>query len=277
MLELKYEGNSDEILQLITADVNTTNSRDFLDNHRLKIIWFTEDLNEVRIDGEEQSYSKNQIIFLTEFHQAELIQANQARILGFNRPFYCVLDNDDDVGCKGILFYGAAHVPMIEIPNEHLKRFEILWQMFSSEMDAHDHLQLSMLQTMLTRYLILCTRLFQSQSSIPDSYSEMEIIREFNYLVEKHFKTKHHLADYAHILNKSPKTISNIFAKLHSRTPSTYIRERILLECKRLLCHSDKQVSEIAYEVGYNDVQTLSRFFKSQLGVSPKQFRNSCQ
>jgi hypothetical protein len=35
--------------------------------------------------------------------------------------------------------------------------------------------------------------------------SQLDIVREYNYLVESNFKTKHQVADYAEMLNKSPK------------------------------------------------------------------------
>ena len=47
-----------------------------------------------------------------------------------------------------------------------------------------------------------------------------------------------------------------------------------MLEARRLLNYSEMSVSEIAYELGYTDLQTFSRFFKKQQGVSPNDFRN---
>jgi len=51
------------------------------------------------------------------------------------------------------------------------------------------------------------------------------------------------------------------------------IQNRIMLEARRLLTYTDKAVSEIAYEIGYDDLQSFSRFFKSREGLSPKDFK----
>ena len=52
-----------------------------------------------------------------------------------------------------------------------------------------------------------------------------------------------------------------------------FIRERILLEAKRLLVYSDKSIKEIAYEIGFEDIQSFSRFFKGKENKSPSEYR----
>ena len=140
-------------------------------------------------------------------------------------------------------------------------------------MSSEDNLQIEMLQMMLKRYLILRTRLFKSQESYPNEKVELDLVREFNFLVEQHFKSKHTVSEYAELLNKSPKTLSNLFSKISSKTPLQYIQERKMLEAKRLLQHSNLQIQEIAYKIGYDDIQTFSRFFKKKAGVSPSEFK----
>ena len=176
--------------------------------------------------GKTQRFRQNQIICLTEFHKVEPKYIGTTRFLRFNRPFYCILDHDVEVSCKGVLFFGASQLPIIDIPSDELEKFETLWKMFSIEMQSNDNLQMDMLQMMLKRYLILCTRLYKTQSNYPTQKIETDIIREFNFLVEKHFKTKHSVAEYADMLHKSPKTLSNLFSKMGGKTPLQYIQER---------------------------------------------------
>jgi hypothetical protein len=94
----------------------------------------------------------------------------------------------------------------ITIPDEELEKFEILWKMFAIEMESKDDLQNDMLLMMLKRLLILCTRIYKEQTELTTfDKSQLDIVREYNYLVESNFKTKHQVADYAEMLNKSPK------------------------------------------------------------------------
>ena len=154
-------------------------------------------------------------------------------------------------------YSGASQLPIIQIPVEATEQFETLWNMFTIEMESDDNLQIDMLQMMLKRYLILCTRLFKEQEQYPKENKESDIVREFNFLVEKYFKTKHTVAEYAALLFKSPKTLSNVFSKIGSKTPLQYIQDRKLLEAKRKLRYSDMQIQEIAYDIGYEDIQAF--------------------
>lgn len=268
-----YTGQINEFLRL--DDVNTLNC--FLLKEKisegLSIIWTLEDLI-IKVDGEEKKFQANEILFLTEFHTIEILKIESVRLVRFNRAFYCISEHDNEVGCKGILFFGASQLPKIAIPENELEKFETLWKMFSIEMDSIDDLKNEMLQMMLKRLLILCTRIYKEQTELTSfDRNQLDIVRKYNYLVEKHFKTKHQVVDYANLLNKSPKTLSNLFKKYGNKSPLQIIQDRKILEARRLLQYSDKSIKEIAYEIGYEDIQTFSRFFKKIEGISPSHFK----
>lgn len=272
---MKFIGKTNEYLLLQTLeDIDFNIIHEQIEGD-LTILWFISGVNELIIDSKKHVFTKDQIVFLTEFHKVKIGSIGKIRYLRFNRPFFCVIDHDSEVGCKGLLFFGASQLPVIQIPTEVLEQFETLWKMFSIEMGSNDNLQIYMLQMMLKRYLILCTRLFKIQASYPNEKIEIDIVREFNFLVEQHFKTIHSVSEYANLLNKSPKTISNVFSKIGAKTPLQYIQKRRILEAKRLLSYSNKQIQEIAFEIGFDDLQAFSRFFRNQIGVSPSTYRAS--
>jgi AraC-like DNA-binding protein len=270
-----YTGQLNEYIRL--AEIDATNC-DLLKEKiadGLSIIWSLDEIK-IKVDGNEQLFPANSVLFLTEYHKVEVLSISSARLIRFNRAFYCIADHDSEVGCKGILFFGASQFPKIGIPNEELEKFEILWKMFAIEMTSKDDLQNDMLQMMLKRLLILCTRIYKEQTELTNfDKKQLDIVREYNYLVESHFKTKHQVADYAEMLNKSPKTLSNLFKKYNEKSPLQIIQNRTILEARRLLRYSDKSIKEIAYEIGYEDIQSFSRFFKKSEGVSPSDFKKT--
>lgn len=270
---MKFIGSTEETLHLLNIDGENCDVLHTRKESELTILWFESDDNKLTIDGVDYDFHQNQMIFLTEFHRLEMDCLKKTRMIRFNRPFYCVLDHDEEVGCKGILFFGAAKLPIISIPKKEQRTFDTLWEMFSIEMQSHDSLQIEMLQMMLKRLLILCTRVYKSQDHLPEEKQKMDLIREFNFLVERHFKTKHSVKEYADMLFKSPKTLSNVFLKSGYKTPLQFIQERRMLEARRLLRHSQMQIKEIAYDIGFEDLQSFSRFFKKNEGVSPSEFR----
>ena len=271
---MRFSGKTDEFLLLkeITAE-NCGLVKEAIKSS-LSILWTLEEGTELLIDGVAYSLKPNQLIFLTEFHKVEIIKIRGLRLIRFNRPFYCILDHDSEVSCKGLLFFGASNVPIIQIPSDELEKFEIVWKMFTIEMQSKDTLQIEMLQMMLKRFIILCTRLSKEQNQQDQlEHSSLNLIRQFNFLVENHFSTKHTVSEYAQLMNKSPKTLSNFFAKNHDKTPLQIIQGRILLEARRKLAHTDLPIKEIAYAVGFDSIQSFSRFFKKKEGQSPIDFR----
>jgi len=270
---MKFIGNSKEYLLLESVDHRNCEVLTSTPESSLSAIWFDSDGNELIIDGQKHCFQKNQIVFLTEFHKVEVKYVDRINLLRFNRPFYCILDHDAEVGCKGILFFGASQLPIISIPEKDTETFVTLWKMFSIEMGSQDDLQIDMLQMMLKRYLILCTRIYKQQHKIKTPKEELDLVREFNFLVEKNFKTHHSVAAYASLLNRSPKTLSNLFSQMDAKTPLQYIQERKMLEARRLLHYSTLSIKEIAYELGYEDIQTFSRFFKRHEGIAPSEFK----
>ena len=72
-----------------------------------------------------------------------------ARLIRFNSAFYNIYDHDSEVGCKGLLFFGARGVPRVQIELLSLKTFETVYRMFQLEIGQNDHLQLEMLQMKL--------------------------------------------------------------------------------------------------------------------------------
>ena len=269
---MHLKGPTDEYFELRVLDDNDCEVIKEPIESSLSILWFQDDQSELKIDGKSKRFYKNEILFLTEFHKIEINRIGVIQFIRFNRSFFCIINHDSEIGCKGVLFFGSSNMPVIKIPKSDLRKFESFWKMFLLESEEQDSFQIEMIRTMLKRYVILCTRIYKDQNNLIHE-EETSLIREFNFLVEQHFRDKHKVADYASLLNRSPKTLSNIFQKHSSKSPLQFIQNRKILESKRLLGYSDFQVQEIGYQIGYDDIQSFSRFFKKQTGQSPISYR----
>lgn len=196
----------------------------------------------------------------------------------FNREFYCISDHDNEVSCNGILFFGTQDIPIITIPKNQERKFNTLYEVFEDEFTTPDKIQGDMLQMLLKRLIIITTRLAKEQLIIKKLDNEqIDVIRKFNVLVDTHYKVKRKVSEYADLLYKSPKTLSNLFAIYNQKSPQQIIQERVALEAKRLINFTEKQNQEIAYELGFNDPAHFSRFFKKMTTFSPSQYREMNQ
>jgi AraC family transcriptional regulator, transcriptional activator of pobA len=192
----------------------------------------------------------------------------------FNREFYCIADHDAEVGCVGFLFYGIAHPLFIRLSPEEMAGINTIEQLCLEDMRVQDKMQGEMLRTLLKRLIIKITRIAKNQSdSCRDlSDSRMDLIRRFNLLLECNFRSQHEVQFYAAALNKSPKTLANIFGMCHFPSPSKLIQQRIVLEAKRCLYYTGKSAKEIADDLGFTSAAHFSRFFKLNSGVNSSVF-----
>ena len=272
---MKFQGKNNEYIEVSVVDGTKTIELNNSKSSELSLVWFKNDNNKINIDAVDYRFNSNEIISLTEFHKIKTQQLNEAVLIRWNRSFYCVVDHDSEVGCKGILYYGASSVPRMKLNENDTDILETILKMLNIELRSKDNLQLEMLQMMLKRLLIICTRIYKSQQTYVDlNNKSRDVIREYNFLVEQHFKTKHAVKDYADLLYKSPKTLSNLFKKYGEASPLHFIQNRIVLEARRLLTYTEKSISEISYELGFSDLQSFSRFFRNKEGVSPQKFRS---
>ena len=72
---------------------------------------------------------------------------------------------------------------------------------------------------------------------------------------------------------------TNLYAKIKALTdhsPARLIRNTRLTRAKELLKTSDLNISQIAFEVGFQDPAYFSRAFSKEFGISPNKYRNSC-
>jgi AraC family transcriptional activator of pobA len=102
-----------------------------------------------------------------------------------------------------------------------------------------------------------------------------EKLEQFLELVEKKSSTHKQVSQYASLLNLSSYQLSAITKTILNKTPSEIINNYIILEAKRQLLATSKQVSQIAYHLGYDDASYFSRFFKKHTHFSPEAFREN--
>ena len=113
------------------------------------------------------------------------------------------------------------------------------------------------------------------QSKPIEKLSRFEIITKgFKALLERNFATAKRPIEYAQQLNISVAYLNECVKNTTGHSVSHHIQQRVILEAKRLLYHSDKSVKEIATELGYDDYPYFSRLFTKVTGMTALTFRN---
>ncbi|MGS2741825.1 helix-turn-helix domain-containing protein [Sinomicrobium sp. M5D2P17] len=91
-------------------------------------------------------------------------------------------------------------------------------------------------------------------------------------LVNKGLPTAQYLAEQ---LNVSPNYLGSLLKSLTGMTTQQHIHEKLIAQAKESLSTSTLSISEIAYELGFEQPQSFSRLFKSKTNQTPLEFRTS--
>ena len=91
--------------------------------------------------------------------------------------------------------------------------------------------------------------------------------------LDKNFKEKKMVAEYAKQLLVTPNYLNRVVKKITGFSAGHQIRERVVLEAKRMSRYSDAGMKEIAYDLGFLDSAHFSRFFKTFGGTNFSEFK----
>jgi len=244
----------------------------------IKVLYVNEGFD-IKVDFDVYSTTSPTLFFIgpNQVLNIENLGQQPGRLIFYNRDFYCIQLHDEEVACDGLLFNNINNMPMTVIPAQEATFIEYLFSRIEDEFELKDGSLEEMIRTYLKQLLIKSTRLWKVQhlnevlSSKPSS--DLEFFRKFTQLVDANFKQKHNVADYADLLMIAPKTLTHRFKRLNLPQPNEIIKNRIILEAKRLLVHTDKTAKEIAYALGYDDPAYFSRLFFIKTGEPPSGFR----
>lgn len=238
------------------------------------IYWIQEGSGTYNIDFESYTFNDNVMFFLSpgQIFTVDSEQIKTAYKLTFVRDFYCIQTHDKEVACNGVLFNNIYETPFVKPCEKDTKKLNFILESLIEEFQQKETAQYDMLQSYLKQFIISAVRV-QKENNVLKEDLETRLFKDFSLLVEQNYKTMHSVTDYANRLGISPKSITKHFQKAGIKTPSDFIKNRIVLEAKRMLIYTDKTVKEIAFDLGFNDPAYFTRFFTKAMSKSPLQFK----
>lgn len=245
------------------------------DKSLYKFVWVQNGTLDIEVDHVVIHLEKDEIIPLTPMHHVEVkkVQGEYLTLL-FNSNFYCIYGHDKEVSCNGFLFNGSSNLMRLKLSASQSAHLNSIVEIFRGECDIKDNLQEEMLRIILKRFIITCTRIAREKFEVTrEREKSFDIIRQFYVLVDNHFKEKKQVQDYADMLFRSPKTISNLFSLYGLPSPLRVIHQRVEAEAKRLLLYTNKSAKEIGEILGFEDLAAFSRFFKKTAKENISEFR----
>jgi len=115
----------------------------------------------------------------------------------------------------------------------------------------------------------------RSNDTIQPQDRKMEIYRDYCQLVMKNYQQWHHIGHYAEVMHLTVPHLCSTIKAASDRTAGELINDAILMDAKAQLKISNLPIKEIALTLGFENVSFFNRFFKTNVGVTPKVYRNS--
>ncbi|NIG57426.1 helix-turn-helix domain-containing protein [Chitinophaga sp. Cy-1792] len=220
------------------------------------------------IDFIEYPVEKNTIFFLAP------AQAHQWNISPDARG-YQVMFSPAFLAQKGPLwpFFTPSALPLLQLRQEEYQLISEEFTKMTTEAANKEPFASQVLYHRLQTILLLLQRWYNVAHPEISASTEHHIINKFLHLLEEHYFQHSTVQFYADKLLISPSYLNQVCSRESGRTAGEYIRERILLEAKRLLTLTTMDIREIAYTLGFKDSSYFSRFFRKYTGNTPLEFR----
>ena len=169
-------------------------------------------------------------------------------------------------------FTGIAAQQVINISKKIRPLITTLFEDILLEAQQDKPFAEDVIRTKMLQLFIQVQRQATPASTPADNYNNT-VLYNFKKLIDDNYKTKKLTKHYAAMLYVTPNHLNALCKHATGRPAGEIIRERVLLEAKRLLVNANFSIAEIAAELDFSDNSYFGKFFKKYTGLTPETFR----
>jgi AraC-like DNA-binding protein/mannose-6-phosphate isomerase-like protein (cupin superfamily) len=169
-------------------------------------------------------------------------------------------------------FFQVGSTPLIILQEPLFPKIEAIFRDLLKEYESEQIMKFDKICSLLNVLYISLSQLYPLQKN-KISQNHRKQLKDLEEFIEKNYKNMKSAGQYAELMKMGPKNLNRIVKLNLDKTTSQLIDERIVLEAKRMLIHSDLTISQIAFELGYTDNPYFYRVFKKKIGETPTEFR----
>ncbi len=244
-----------------------------------EILFLTQGEGIHTIDFQNYPVKPNTIFFLSpgQIHELYLSEDVKGYIFLFTSSFYHFNKTDPYKLFELPFFYNLnQETPPIYLENETEK--QVITELFKNAIyENQQNLTDSeeAIRALLDLILIQCKRIYPLSKIEEKANKGKILVKRFKQLIEEKSQENLSVKDYASLLAITPNYLSETVKSVTGRTSTDLINDRMIMEIKRFLTHTDLGISEIAYQLNFSDQSYFSKYFKKLTNQSPLEFRNS--
>lgn len=172
-------------------------------------------------------------------------------------------------------YFSLENPPMLQLNDFQLNSIVSHFSVINTEYQGKLAYKKEKIASLINLAYIDLSRYYTANVSKKDvvSSSYLSILKALELEIEMHFKTEKTVQFYAYALNITAKHLNRVTRATINKTASEFILDRVILEAKRLIVHSNNSLSLIAESLGYFDYAHFSKLFKSKVGITAIAFK----
>ncbi|MDB5001940.1 MAG: transcriptional regulator, AraC family [Mucilaginibacter sp.] len=241
------------------------------------LVFFTQGGGSQTIDFQQVPVKANQIYFMIpgQVHNWAFKGEVDGYIVNFSVPFFQSFLLKTNYLEDFPFFTGIINDAVIDIPTGQQEKVIALFEELIHEIEEPKPLEMDMVRSIMLQLFISIARLgLNTVNNTTPSYN-YTLLRNFQKLIEKNYTSIKLPKEYAELLYITPNHLNALCNDVLGISAGEVIRNRIVLEAKRLLINNDLTVLEIANQLNFADNSYFTKFFKKQVGQTPEEFRKT--
>lgn len=239
------------------------------------LVLFTKGAGTHTIDFSSFNVQPYQVYFMApgQVHSWHFDGEPDGYLVHFSQAFFQSFLLDQQYLERFSFFQGNSRDAVLKIPAVQREQALALFEEMLKELEAPGEGGLDMIRMYLLQFFIQVERGSGKTEKKQVPQQKQLLLTNFRLLINKHYNTIRLPKEYAELLYITPNHLNALCQDLLGKTAGELIRDRILLEAKRLLVNESLTITEIAYALNFQDNSYFNRFFKKNMGMTPEAFR----
>jgi len=176
---------------------------------------------------------------------------------------------------KFSFFIGVVKESVIEVPEDCRKAIQEIFEEMLTSGTQIKKFSKDYIKVLLLKLFIITSDLVVNKSEKYVSSYNYTLLKNFQNLIERHYTWLRLPKEYAELLYITPNHLNALCKELLGIPTGEVIRNRVILEAKRLLVHLELSISEVSFQLNFNDNSYFTKFFKKYVGLTPEEFRKN--
>jgi AraC family transcriptional activator of pobA len=181
--------------------------------------------------------------------------------------------HEDDAFMRLPIIQNAQNAHELVLAEEDVLFMEDMLSKINREYQWPGEWQTRMISAYLVTLLTYLSRVYTEQYKDSVASDDKLLLRKYQSKIDEYYRELKEVNDYASLLNISAGHLSEVVKSQSGKPAIKHIHDRLVLEARRLLFHTNNSLKEIAFDLGFSDASYFNRFFKRETGTTPAECR----